>query len=98
MGLYSPFKYGIATHNGYDITAFKNNIRFLQILEDRNNGGGGETCPLFFDGATSFFKELPLPNHKEELNKVLAYIQIKIRQKAKPILAFFGKILTNKTN
>lgn len=96
IGLYSPFKYGIEEHNKYNITAFKNNIRFMQILEDRNNGGGGQTCPLFFDGAVSYFSELPLPNNKEDINKVLTYINTKIRKKAEPVFAFFGKIITNK--
>lgn len=96
LGLYSPFKYGINEHNKYDITAFRNNIRFLQILEDRNNGGGGQTCPLFFDGAVSYFNELPLPNDREEINKVLAYINTRIRKKTAPIYAFFERIITNK--
>lgn len=62
LSIYSPFKHDIKSYEGYDITEWKNNIRFMEIMEDRDNGGGGMICPLFFDGATSYFHELPLPN------------------------------------
>lgn len=80
LGLYSPFKYGLREYEGYDITKFKNNIRFLQVVEDRDNGAGGQICPLFFDGATSTFTELPLPNDKEGIDKCLNYIETSIRK------------------
>ena len=50
LGLYSPFKYGLQEHEKYDITKFRNNIRFLYVIEDRDNGSAGQICPLFFDG------------------------------------------------
>lgn len=74
ISIYSPFKHEIQTHEGYDITKFKNNIRFMKIMEDRDNGAGGMVCPLFFDGATSTFAELPLPNDRENINKVYAIL------------------------
>lgn len=84
IGLYSPFKYGLKDHEKYDITRFQNNIRFMQILEDRNNGGGGQICPLYFDGASSFFSELPLPDNKKDIDKVLEYIEKVVRRKSSP--------------
>lgn len=65
LGLYSPFKYEIKTHEGYDITKFKNYIRFMQVLEDRDYGASGQVCPLFFNGMSSAFRELPLPDSPE---------------------------------
>lgn len=65
LGLYSPFKYEIKTHEGYDITKFRNYIRFLQVLEDRDYGASGQVCPLFFNGISSSFRELPKPNEPE---------------------------------
>jgi len=65
LGLYSPFKYEIKTHEGYDITKFKNYIRFMQVLEDRDYGASGQVCPLFFNGMSSSFRELPLPDSPE---------------------------------
>lgn len=67
LGLFSPYKHGIREYEGYDIMKFKNHIRFLEIMEDRDNGGSGQMCPLFFDGATSVFYELPKPDDKAGL-------------------------------
>ena len=88
LGLYNPFKYGLKDYEGYDITRFRNNIRFMQVIEDRDNGAAGQVCPLFFDGAVSVFNELPLPTDKDGITKCLNYIENNIR---KPInLVFMG--------
>ena len=60
FGLYSPYRYKIPSYLKYDITFFKDNIRFLELIGSRE-GGGGNVCPLYFDGAVNFFEELPLP-------------------------------------
>lgn len=60
IGLFSPFRYGINQYLKYDITKWKDNIRFMEIIAGRE-GGGGTTIPLFFDGAVNFFKELAKP-------------------------------------
>lgn len=91
LGLFSPFKYGISEYERYDITRFKNNIRFLMVVEDRDNGAGGQICPLLFDGAVSSFSELPLPDNKKEIEKVISYIEQVIRRKASPIFMNFPK-------
>lgn len=70
LGLYSPFKFQVREYEGYNIELFRNNIRFMEILEDRSYGANGMICPLFFDGATSFFKELPHSKDHNELEKV----------------------------
>lgn len=85
LGLFSPFKYGLETYEQYDITKFKNNIRFLLVIEDRDNGAGGQVCPLFFDGEVSSFNELPLPDNKREIQRVLSYIEQVVRQRANPV-------------
>lgn len=74
IGLYSPYKFGVREYEGYDITRFRNRIRFLQIIEDRDNGAGGQTCPLFFDGAVSTFSELPLASDKAGISQVYDYM------------------------
>ena len=73
LGLYSPFKYEIRTHEGYDITKFRNYIRFLQVIEDRDYGASGQVCPLFFNGMSSMFRELPKPN-EPEIDDVISFI------------------------
>jgi hypothetical protein len=62
LGLFSPFRHEIPAYYNYDITKFKDNIRFLEVLASRE-GGGGTICPLYFDGAVNYFKELPKPDN-----------------------------------
>ena len=54
VGLFSPFRHEIPEYLGYNITKFKDSIRFLEVLASRE-GGGGTICPLYFDGAVNFF-------------------------------------------
>lgn len=75
IGLYSPFKYGLREYEGYDITKFRNHIRFMEIIEDRDYGANGQICPLFFDGASNIFSELPRPEDRENLQRVYDYIR-----------------------
>lgn len=66
IGLFSPFRYGIQNYENYDITKFRDNIRFMELIAGRE-GGGGTVCPLFFDGGVNMFSELPLPNDTANL-------------------------------
>ncbi len=74
LGLFSPFRHELPDYLGYDITFFKDNIRFLEILGGRE-GGGGTICPLYFDGAVNYFTELPLPSDTEKLKKFYDFIK-----------------------
>lgn len=60
LGLFSPIKFGLKEYYGYDITKFKDNIRFFEVCVNRDGECGG-LIALFFDGATCTFKELPKP-------------------------------------
>lgn len=74
LGLFSPFKFELPQYKGYDITKFKDNIRFLKIYVNRDGEMGG-VCPLFFDGAVCQFQELPRPEDKEKIQQVYRYIE-----------------------
>lgn len=74
IGLYSPFKYEIENYEHYDIRKFRNYIRFMEIIEDRDYGASGNICPLFFNGASSAFFELPRYDESNKLNEIYAYI------------------------
>lgn len=74
IGLYSPFKYEIENYEHYDIRKFRNYIRFMEIIEDRDYGASGNICPLFFNGASSAFFELPRYDESTKLNEIYAYI------------------------
>lgn len=74
IGLYSPFKYGIREYEGYDITKLRDNVRFMEVIEDRDYGANGQICPLYFDGAVSSFAELPRVQNKEEMDKLYNFV------------------------
>ena len=75
IGLYSPAKFGKKEYLGYNITRLKDHCRFLNVIEDRDYGAGGNICPLFFDGAVSRFKELPISSEKNLLEKYYKYAE-----------------------
>ena len=74
LGLFSPFRFALKEYEGYDISKFKDNIRFLEMIVNRDGEMGG-LCPLFFDGAVCQFNELPKPDNVEELKKVYEYLK-----------------------
>lgn len=73
LGLFSPFKHEIPNYLNYDIRYFKDKIRFLEIIGGRE-GGGGTICPLYFDGAVNYFKELPKPDNQKEMKEFYNFI------------------------
>lgn len=75
IGLYSPFKYGLKEYEGYDITKFRNHIRFMEVIEDRDYGSNGNICPLYFDGAVSYFSELPPAKDSINIEKVYKFME-----------------------
>ncbi len=85
MGLYAPHRYNIPTFLKYNIAKFGDNIRFLELIGGRE-GGGKFICPLYFDGAVNFFKELPPPTEEAKLEVVYNKINA-IRQNNKVIVA-----------
>lgn len=74
LGLFSPFKHELPEYKKYDITKFRDNIRFLEVILNRGGSVGGLVA-LFFDGATCNFIELPLPDDRTELSKVYNYLE-----------------------
>lgn len=73
LGLFSPFRHEIPTYMGYDTRFFRDKIRFLEIIGGRE-GGAGTMCPLYFDGAVNYFKELPKPDDISEMKEVYNFI------------------------
>lgn len=93
IGLYSPFKYGLTEYEGYDITKFRNHIRFMEVIEDRDYGANGSICPLYFDGAVSFFSELPRANDSVGIGKVYKFMDNnKLKKKSWVSLVSFSNI------
>jgi len=77
LGLFSPYRHRIKKYpekDGYDVLFFKDNIRFLEVLASRE-GGGNSICPLYFDGAVNYFKELPRPDDEMGINKMKNFLK-----------------------
>ena len=73
IGLFSPFRFALQSYEGYDITKFRDNIRFMELIAGRE-GGGGTVCPLFFDGGVNFFAELPLPSDEAGMRYAMTMV------------------------
>lgn len=95
LGLFSPFKHGLQEYMGYNIAKFRDNIRFLEVITNRDGNMGG-IIALFFDGAVCQFTELPKPDNKSELEKVYKYIESIHKPKVKVFFSFTN--LKNKIN
>lgn len=61
IGLTNPYAAKLKTYLGYDITKLKDCQRFMEIMLSRD-GTANSVKALYFDGAVSFFTELPNPN------------------------------------
>lgn len=64
IGLFSPERYSIPSHLGYDITVMQDKYRSISILKNRL-GLPNLKKGLYFDGASDTFKELPHPDSEE---------------------------------
>lgn len=74
LGICNPYSHELPAYLGYNIMKLRSHARFLEVTLNRNGQSNG-ICPLFFDGATCTFKELPLPDNQQELDKVYDFIQ-----------------------
>jgi hypothetical protein len=69
MGITNPHFFELPDYVGYDITKLKSNFRILEIVLNRQ-GDSNNLCPLYFDGAINYYKELPLPSDKERMESI----------------------------
>lgn len=86
LGLFSPYRHNIAAYEGYDISKFKDKIRFLEVVINRD-GDSNLLTPLLFEGAVDYFKELPNSTNSEEMVEVYKYLQ---QTNKKVTIALFG--------
>lgn len=86
LGLFSPFRHEIPNYLGYDITKLRNHVRFMEVIINREGEQNG-ICPLYFDGLTNTFDELPLPTDpaiKDYYKKsLLLHLAIRIGKRTK---------------
>ena len=90
LGIFSPYKYNLHEYKGYNINMFKDNIRFVSVLLNRNGLCNG-MLPLYFDGAVNYFAPLCNPKDETGLQKIYNYLD-KIRNKPNKVFMFFNKL------
>ena len=95
LGLFSPFKFGLPEYLEYDITKFKDRIRFLEVCLNRDGEVGG-IIALYFDGATCTFHELPPPSDKAGLEKVYKMLEKQEDEKKKSLSLFIKSLINGK--
>ena len=83
LGLTNPYAAHLETYLKYDITRLRDCQRFLEVMLHRD-GTANAVKALYFDGAVSYFRELPGPNtegYGEYMEKVYSLIQKNNQQK-----------------
>lgn len=84
LGLFSPYRHEIPSYMGYDITRFRNHIRFMEVVVNREGEQNG-VCPLYFDGMTNNFIELEKPGDPalQKYYNTIEHLNIMIKKKKK---------------
>lgn len=80
IGITNPHSANKDNFLNYDITKFKETFRCLEIVLNRK-GLSNSICPLYFNGAVNFYKELPLPTDTIEISRVYQYLKDKSKKK-----------------
>lgn len=91
LGLTNPHAAQVNVYKGYDITKLRDNQRFLEVMLSRD-GTANATKALYFDGAVSYFRELPGPKnpiYEEFMEKVYATINRLREQAAQAAVSLF---------
>ena len=96
LGLSNPYTFELPEYLGYDITKFRDNIRFLEVVVNRFGSSNGITA-LYFDGAVTSFNELPLPSDKNSISQVYSFLE-RIRNNTSAFLFFHSSSGNNKKN
>lgn len=77
VSLFDPSRFDLTEYKGWDLTRLGGNHREFSIDLNRN-GISRATCQLYFNGATSFFKELPKTPSEEVYRDISMWEAIKI--------------------
>ena len=84
LGLSNPYAMEVKNFLGYDITKLKDHQRFFEVVLSRF-GAMNSIKALYFDGAVSYFDELPKPNDTPFLERIYRYINTLKEEKQKEI-------------
>lgn len=95
IGVTNPHSFELPEYLGYDITRLKGNIRFMEIVVNRNGNANG-IAPLIFKGAINRFWEAPLPNDSTGLNRVYEMLYPSLLSRAMSLITRAKQLLTKK--
>lgn len=60
----------------------------MEVIEDRNYGANNNICPLFFNGASSTWSELPKSDDIQGMNAVYSYVERLEKNKREKVFLF----------
>lgn len=88
LSLFNPHKFDIGDYKGYDIKLIGNNFRELNILKSNDGMYDRASTPLYFEGASETFRELPNSHtNKDQLSKFYDWLQAeRLKQKTTNLL------------
>lgn len=84
LGLVNPYAFELPKYLRYDVDKLRDNLRFLEVVVNRNGASKGIKA-LFFDGAVSFFNELPAWDDRQGLASIYTYLDRLRAAAPKPI-------------
>lgn len=73
IGLFSPYRHELPSYMGYDVTKFRDNIRFAEILINRSGPANG-IIGLLFLGQCNFWNELPPATDTTSLDRFITFL------------------------
>ena len=94
LGITNTFAFEVPEYLGFDISRLKGHARFLEIVLNRE-GESNDITPLYFDGATNYFTELPPPKDLASMQKVYDLIARLKTPSNKVFIAFSTKKVFN---
>ena len=89
FGITNPFSFELPEYLGYDISKLRGHARFLEIVLNRE-GESNDITPLYFDGATNYFAELPPSKDLVSMQKVYDLIA-KLKAPSNKVFITFSK-------
>ena len=87
LGLVNPYAFELPKYLRYEVDKLRDNLRFLEVVINRNGASKGIKA-LFFDGAVSYFNELPAWDNKPALSAIYTYLE-RLRQTIVTTVAMF---------
>lgn len=95
LGLCNPYAMEVRNFLGYDMLKLRDNQRFFEVMLSRY-GTANSITALYFDGAVSYFAELPKPDDIQGLERIYNWInRLKKKPEPKQVFHILAKVINN---